>query len=105
MSSLPPTARFIDCAFAALPVTDRYRFCCGGCGLQVDLLVCDANDHVACMRQFLGPVLCKLKPGGWLVVTLKFHGRGQKSDDFAAQMAGMLPVSGFVAGGATALLM
>lgn len=67
--------------------------------LQADLLVCDANDHVACMHQFLGPVLGKLKPGGWLVVTLKFHGRGQKSDDFADQMAAMMPVSALSEGG------
>jgi hypothetical protein len=55
--------------------------------------VCDANDHVVCLPKFLGPVLPKLRTGGWVVLTLKFHGRGLKNDDLPARLAHLLPVS------------
>jgi hypothetical protein len=61
--------------------------------LQVDLLVCDANDHVTCLPKFLGPVLPKLRSGGSLVLTLKYYGRGPKGDDVTVKMASLLPVS------------
>lgn len=57
-------------------------------------MVCDANDHVTCLPKFLGPVLPKLRSGGTLVLTLKYYGRGPKSDDVAEKMAELLPVGG-----------
>lgn len=59
---------------------------------QADLLVCDANDHVKAIPRFLGPVLPRLKSGAWLVLTLKFYGRGNKQNDVEQQMAESLPV-------------
>jgi hypothetical protein len=67
--------------------------CCVCHKRQADLLVCDANDHVVCLPKFLGPVLPKLRTGGWVVLTLKFHGRGLKNDDLPARLAHLLPVS------------
>jgi len=60
--------------------------------LQADLLVCDANDHVTQLAKFLGPVLPKLKSGGWLVLTLKFYGRGDKPADVGDKLTALLPV-------------
>lgn len=59
---------------------------------QADLLVCDANDHVKCLPTFLGPVLPLLRPGGDVVLTLKYYGRGPKTGDVAGKMAELLPV-------------
>lgn len=56
-------------------------------------MVCDANDHVTCLPKFLGPVLPRLRSGGWLVLTLKFYGRGSK-DGVAEKLALLLPVRG-----------
>lgn len=55
--------------------------------------MCDANDHFNRLPDFLGPVLPSLKPGGWLVLTLKFHGKGLKDDRVSARLAELLPVS------------
>jgi hypothetical protein len=55
-------------------------------------LVCDANDHVKCLPTFLGPVLPLLRPGGDVVLTLKYYGRGPKKGDVAGKLAELLPV-------------
>ncbi|KAF6263544.1 hypothetical protein COO60DRAFT_1668602 [Scenedesmus sp. NREL 46B-D3] len=47
-------------------------------GQQADLLVCDMNDHPVRVGELLLPLLPKLKPGGWLILTLKFYGRGRE---------------------------
>lgn len=55
--------------------------------------MCDANDHVKRLPTFLGPVLSRLKQGASVVITLKFHGRGMKSDDAGHELlAAALPV-------------
>lgn len=55
-------------------------------------MVCDANDHVKCLPTFLGPVLPLLRPGGDVVLTLKYYGRGPKTGDVAGKMSELLPV-------------
>lgn len=47
-------------------------------GQQADLLVCDMNDHPIRVGEHLLPLLTKLKPGGWLILTLKFYGKGRE---------------------------
>lgn len=58
--------------------------------MQADLLVSDANMNVAVLPGMLAPLLGVLKPGGWLILTLKFYGRGPKND--ADTLAAGLPV-------------
>ena len=43
----------------------------------VDLVVCDANKHPEQLVMMCGPLLEMLRPGGLVVFTLKFRGRGR----------------------------
>jgi len=55
---------------------------------QVDLLTCDANTHPReTLRNLVVPLLPHLKPGGWLVVTLKLHGSGRQRGHASAECA------------------
>jgi hypothetical protein len=73
----------LPCTDAATPGITRPK---------ADLLVCDANDNVQSLGAFLGPVLPRLKPHGWLILTLKFYGRGLKNDSVVEKMAQVFPV-------------
>ncbi|KAI5084264.1 hypothetical protein GOP47_0000433 [Adiantum capillus-veneris] len=46
-------------------------------GRNFDLLVCDINKHPAEAAEIVVPLLKFLKDGGFVILTLKFHGRGK----------------------------
>jgi 23S rRNA (cytidine2498-2'-O)-methyltransferase len=43
----------------------------------IDLLVCDMNKHPTQMIPILDPLLRLLRPGGMVILTLKYRGRGK----------------------------
>ena len=52
----------------------------GGDTGQLIGIVCDVNMHPRQLHRLLGPPLKRLAPGGILIVTLKFGGKGYLSD-------------------------
>lgn len=65
---------------------------------EVDLITCDANRDPFRLGKMLAPALKYLRPGGMLVVTLKFRGNGARnldksmkalSDAFTCDITGM----------------
>eukprot|EP00877_Chromochloris_zofingiensis_P006112 jgi/Chrzof1/1754/Cz10g19220.t1 len=46
-------------------------------GQQLDVLVCDMNQHPVRVARIVKPLLQHLKPGGVLIMTLKFFGYGR----------------------------
>eukprot|EP00889_Picochlorum_renovo_P001540 jgi/Picre1/28570/NNA_003972.t1 len=65
---------------------------------EVDLITCDANRDPFMLGKMLAPALKYLRPGGMLVVTLKFRGNGARnldksikalSDAFTCDITGM----------------
>ena len=48
----------------------------GSNGIEVDMVVCDANRHPLRLMEMLGPALKYLRPGGTAILTLKFRGKG-----------------------------
>ena len=50
-------------------------------GRAVDLVCCDANTHPFAVVELLRPVLGMLRPGGLLVLTLKYRGKGKDKED------------------------
>ncbi|KAI5084998.1 hypothetical protein GOP47_0001167 [Adiantum capillus-veneris] len=55
-------------------------------GRNFDLLVCDINKHPAEAAEIVVPLLKFLKDGGFVILTLKFHGRGKNKDDKVAEL-------------------
>jgi hypothetical protein len=51
----------------------------GGGG--ADIVVCDANQYPSVLAGAIKEVLPFLRPGGWIVLTLKYRGSGRKADD------------------------
>lgn len=60
----------------------------GGC--PVDLIVCDANRHPLEIMDTLRPLLGVLRPGGFLLLTLKFRGKGWEKEGSEALMLEVL---------------
>lgn len=56
-------------------------------GRPLDLLCCDANMHAAEVLSLVRPLLPLLRPGGLLVLTLKFCGRGRDKGRYREEVA------------------
>lgn len=59
-------------------------------GALFDLILCDVNRHPAESARLLLPMLPFLAPGGLLVMTLKFHGRGRSKGRQEEEVVGVL---------------
>eukprot|EP00775_Hariotina_reticulata_P009789 gene9789-9947_t len=55
-------------------------------GQQADLLVCDMNNHPVLAWKLISPAIQHLRKGGWLILTLKFYGRGRDKHTMAEQL-------------------
>ncbi|MCO5582095.1 hypothetical protein L7F22_035985 [Adiantum nelumboides] len=55
-------------------------------GRSFDLLTCDINKHPAEAAEVVVPLLKFLKAGGFVILTLKFHGRGKNKEDKIAEL-------------------
>jgi 23S rRNA U2552 (ribose-2'-O)-methylase RlmE/FtsJ len=52
---------------------------------KISLLTCDANRHPSFIGEMLAPVLKFMKPGALMVITLKFHSRGEQVNKDASK--------------------
>jgi 23S rRNA U2552 (ribose-2'-O)-methylase RlmE/FtsJ len=59
-------------------------------GQPIDLLVCDMNVHPRVVLDALKPLLGMLRPGGLLLVTLKFNGVGREKTAALERMVARL---------------
>lgn len=50
-------------------------------GISADLLCCDANRHPLSVVDMLNPMIGLLRPGGLLILTLKFRGKGRNKTE------------------------